>query len=243
MYQSKQLFVILFFLVSLILNACCDDQRNDIPGKQCELVPDEYYFYSLGESKDYMYFKEGTWWVYKNTVTNEIDTISVYQAKLDTVIIKGSEGYSYQRIYTCESASVRNRSKKYPYQYDWYSRVKNPDASGSPPSPLIEKVLWEKIRSQGYTTQCFVTPSKLHSRTDIDLVIKDTSLIVAGKYYTNVQVFKIERSNAYFDILDTEPFNSEHYSLLYYAKHYGLIMQIKYNSKIAIELLDCKIIQ
>ncbi len=84
-----------FCLILLIIHGCCRDQRRDISGKQCELRPDEYSYFWLGEAKDYMYFRTGTWWVYKNTNTGLLDTISVISSSLDTSVIKGSEDHSY----------------------------------------------------------------------------------------------------------------------------------------------------
>lgn len=244
-YIVKFNFVIIIclLLVSIEFISCCTDKRNDIPNNQCNPSPDEHYFYALGESKEYMYFKEGTWWVYKNTITNELDTIKVYQSLMDTIVVKGSQDYSYQRIYTCETAIVRTQSKKYPYNYYWYSRVDNPDVGGPPPSPLIENAVWVKTRSEGYTSPCFVTPSNLHSRSDIDLISKDTSVLIESILYANVQVFRVKKSNAFFDVLDKEPYNSENYSELYYSKNFGLIKQTKFDSKFSIILVNSNIIQ
>lgn len=95
----------------LALSGCCKDKRNDIPGKQCDPRPNEISHFWLGEAKDYMYFKPGTWWVYKNTNTGMIDTIQVYSSSLDTFTVKGREDYSYHRIFIYESAVVRLKAR------------------------------------------------------------------------------------------------------------------------------------
>lgn len=39
---------------------------------------------TLGEAKDYLLFKPGSWWVYKNSYTNEIDTMLLDYCFIDT---------------------------------------------------------------------------------------------------------------------------------------------------------------
>jgi hypothetical protein len=234
------LHVLMCSLISiLVLSGCCRDKRHDIPGKQCEPRPDEHYFYGLNEGKDYMYFKKGTWWIYKNVNTGLIDTLTVYDSKFDTITSKGQEEASYYRIYTYEKAVINVRSYKYKYFYTWYSREKNPDATGI----ATQGRSWVLSRSQGYLTPCFATPLELHHRTDVDLVTRDTTIQIGAKIYQDVQVFKIFESRAYYDILDPIPSNNSSYSLMYYAKNLGLIKHYKFYENVTIELIESNIIQ
>ena len=59
--------------VSIVFNSCKKKPHH----------PDENYgYYSLKEFRDYIYFKKGTWWLYKNNHTHQQDC--VYVISVDT---------------------------------------------------------------------------------------------------------------------------------------------------------------
>jgi hypothetical protein len=64
----------LAIIAGLSLGSCTPEEK---PHPKIYTGP----FY-LGEALDYLYFKPGSYWVYKNTVTNQIDTIT--QISIDT---------------------------------------------------------------------------------------------------------------------------------------------------------------
>ncbi len=69
----------------------------------------------LGGVKDYLYFKPGSYWIYKNTVTNEIDTVK--QVVMDTsrkrVAMDLPDAYyimDYTDIYYVQTSSLIKRN-------------------------------------------------------------------------------------------------------------------------------------
>ena len=84
-------------------------------------------FFPLGEVKDYHYFQPGSWWVYKNMITGELDTVVMHRSKIDTIHVGNNiRRFSYEDItYTTTSINLRenyNHSRRYPMSaepIDW----------------------------------------------------------------------------------------------------------------------------
>jgi len=70
----KAIFKFSFFLlITIVILSCQRDEEEPVPIIQaCE------YDDSIEELKAWHYFKQGTWWVYRDENSGEIDTISVY---------------------------------------------------------------------------------------------------------------------------------------------------------------------
>ena len=68
----------------LLLGACKPDKPKD----------PITITYKLGEVKDYMVFKPGTYWVYQNDITGEIDSQWVTSSQVGEYSQKGTEEYS-----------------------------------------------------------------------------------------------------------------------------------------------------
>ncbi|MFM9986415.1 MAG: hypothetical protein ACKVOK_14340 [Flavobacteriales bacterium] len=69
----KQFIIHLLFLVvlCLVLSTCKHEPEPDPPAI-CQ------YDSSIEEMKKWYYFKTGTWWVYEEQTTGELDTVTVY---------------------------------------------------------------------------------------------------------------------------------------------------------------------
>jgi hypothetical protein len=68
----------------LVMGACKPDKTKD----------PITITYKLGEVKDYMVFKPGTYWVYQNDITGEIDSQWVTSCQVGEYSQKGTEEYS-----------------------------------------------------------------------------------------------------------------------------------------------------
>jgi len=200
-----------------------------------------YKEYWLGEAKDYMYFKHGTWWVYKNMQNGKTDSVYVTLSKLDTTMIRGTETYSSHRIYTSETCRVVTKSMKYNKFYDWNSSSKNPDATSV--SGQGFSFYRNKSAPGGFVQPCFHTPFIDNLRNDVPLINNDTTLIIGTTTYQNVKIFRPIQDDTYPDILNENSALIINYSQIYYAKNIGIIKYEIPELGASIELVNSNIVQ
>ena len=241
MKKNFLLHFLLLVLVVIGVGSCCKDKNPNVPGCQKEKpLPDEHHEYWLGEAKDYMYFKHGTWWVYKNMQNGKTDSVYVTLSKLDTTTIRGTETYSSHRIYTSETCRIVTKSQRYNEFYDWHRNSPNPDATNVSSGGTV----WQRSKSPGGSWEVgFHTPFTLGLRTDAILLNKDTSLNLSGKIYSNVKIFRIKRDDTYPHLLDEIGSNGNFHMHIYYAPGYGIIKYEEPLESKSIELIRSNIIQ
>ena len=123
--KHLKLTLIIFSLIAIsALHSC----KPEPPDPQ----PTDLGFFGLGEAKDYVYFKKGTWWVYQNTRTGQLDTIVVYNSILDT-----SERISKKWKYIDEVFAVDSRSISTAHYYHLYERYGPVDVINRPRNLII----------------------------------------------------------------------------------------------------------
>ncbi len=77
-------------LLCIFLLSTCKEKDCHKTGE----CPPEYYRIRLGEAKNYLYSLPGSYWIYKNTSTGQLDTQVCTGFVFDSIIVKGSESYS-----------------------------------------------------------------------------------------------------------------------------------------------------
>ncbi len=107
----KAIFKFSFFLlITIVILSCQRDEEEPVPIIQaCE------YDDSIEELKAWHYFKQGTWWVYRDENSGEIDTIQVYN---------GGDGFSQNNwpyFFWDSSSSFEEYNYKY-YFNESFSR-------------------------------------------------------------------------------------------------------------------------
>ncbi len=76
----------------------------------------------LGEARDYIYFKTGTWWVYKKIPGGQLDTIEVKTSWIDTFEISGNGNkLIYDECYWVATSKHDN------FSYKFYNPLPSPD--------------------------------------------------------------------------------------------------------------------
>jgi len=181
----------------------------------------ELGFLPLGEVKDYVFFKPGTWWVYKNTRTGEYDSILVTYSLLDTI-----EQNSEWRHFTNEVFDVESKSLTNGYSYSLYMRSLS--AEGPDFTWLCAPTLERGNPYEGDIDPFYYPFDRLKNKKgDYEaycLTVKDT-MTINYKMYKDVAIFYI-KSNG------TEPLPLKHKPEKYYwAKNYGIIKKELFDSK------------
>lgn len=112
------------FLISstmFLLFGCCKDNNPYMDGCQSEPF-EELGPFNLDTMKPYVFFKQGSYWIYKCDLTGELD--SQYCVASDSVI---SKAIGVTRVYDFENLHSNNRSLKYKTNILMKGRTSHPD--------------------------------------------------------------------------------------------------------------------
>lgn len=114
------------FLLSLTVLLCVQTACNRDCHKNRTCAPVHYKF-NLDSIKSYIWAEKGSYWIYKDTKTGDLDTNICVDYALDTLYDKGTYEYSnnisieYQRMY------ITVWSTKYRWNLYWYTNLLNAD--------------------------------------------------------------------------------------------------------------------
>lgn len=214
-------FIILFF-------TACKKKKNP-----------EYYKFPLGEAKSYLYALEGSYWIYKNTVTGDLDTQTCTGFLCDTFIEKGTEDYSehitveYERIWRTIESSFNQ------WQYFDETLGYNPNST---PLKKLRTILNRSSTVAVGSKDPFFYPCSIDERYGGGIYVTicrgfDSTLLIQGKTYNSVIRFEF-----YFD--DFWYPSPENQSAIYYwAKDVGLVKRENITENYSWELKEYKIIR
>ena len=211
MNKRFKIFSVLVILLSSIFFSNCGPEPIE-PIKKTNLG-----FLPLGEVKDYVFFKPGTWWVYKNTRTGVLDTQVVTFSLLDTLEQDGAKWHFTNELFDVESKSLTTG-----YRYAFYMRSLSAEVIDLKWGcvPVLE-------RSNPYEGELtpFYYPFDLWKDKDgYCIKVKDT-MMINNIEYKDVAIFYIKRDNI-------EPHPLEGNAAKYYwARNYGLIRKDLFDSK------------
>lgn len=206
----------MFICLFHCLSSCCNDKNPHIEGCQ-DKSPEEIGNFNLDTIKPYIYFKEGSWWVYENDSTLETDSIAVVSSD-DRILQANGE----KRRYTYESVAVSYKSYTNDYDVRFFNTGSNPD--------MIDwsfYLFWQRDRSK---------PGDFEGPVVVFSTFKDTGKVLGTKTSYKGKLNSMNLlGNTYYDILMYEikgdptwpdskiPTNDWGISTYYYAKNVGLI--------------------
>ena len=203
--KNKLLYYALAFFIFSVCSCSCD-KSGDENIQPSFLIPQEV--------KDYTFFKEGTYWIYKDSASGIEDSVYVYYSyqEYDTLSANNSYGLA-PGIY--EWFEVKTRSEF--YHYDYYYNLNSSFISYS---PLHVSVFREKSKPGDYVgaTVCFIYPPTIgitsYWYNDVTTVNNFYgNYNIGGNTYSNV-VNIYETKNV------TENDQKTH---LFFAKNFGLV--------------------
>lgn len=151
--KTKYPFQQLLLCVSIILvfNACCRSKSCKCHERWgyyvSDCTPKSYGPYPLGGAKDYLYFKPGSYWIYKNSYTGELD--SLYMAYCDT-FVKTTKGMDYKWLevsYTSIAFNLRSDIQGTSYQSQTQRVL--PDVTGFDPNNFYSVQFCDLTTTQG----------------------------------------------------------------------------------------------
>jgi hypothetical protein len=233
--------LIFFILLALFLESCCADKEPEIPGRQCKPGPYSELYYNLDSVKPYLYFKPGTWWIYKNTKTNELDTIELLNSALTAQTAHGTNYSTINRIIHYESLSWTTWSRTNKIQYDFVDPGINPNLQPFKQYYRIYNYKNSNNATYGLIINFFY-PFDLNvingnGAHHVKIVSKDTTCIINSFIYHNTVVFDIDSDDIWYS---KSNFPNTRY---YWSKGYGLIIMENLTDKYSWILIDKNIIQ
>ncbi|MBL7812716.1 MAG: hypothetical protein JNL57_10875 [Bacteroidetes bacterium] len=183
--------------------------------------------YKLGEVKDYMYFKKGTWWVYEHDKTHELDSQYVTSAYIGTSITQGREEWSSHITLQQEVMSMRIRSNFVDgwgsnNYFDIYTTGIQVDAYPYPNSVYsIKRTKFPNILMSSVTGIVYRWPYTADKRFSAyqDSVLINYSL--NGSTYDTVRVFDVTAGECVMQEPSLRTYEGS--AKCYYAKNVGLI--------------------
>jgi hypothetical protein len=170
-------------------------------------------FFPLGEIKEYHYFQPGSWWVYKNMISGELDTVVMARSNIDTIPVGNNiRKFSYEDItYTTTSITLKENYRHYrrypmsaePIDWKYFYYILR--------SRISDKNGFEGIQD------VFISPDDIsYGYADIILIENlDTLSLNSGIIVHNVKVFETDfEGDGSWDSYPTK---------YYWAKNVGLV--------------------
>ena len=201
----KPLNYLVIFVFACLTLSNCKPEQPDPP-------PTDLGFFGLGEVKDYQYFKEGSWWVYRNSINGKLDTQIVTDVFIDTVY----QSTKKQKV-AIEDLDYTVYSKSTKWIYYNYNH---------PGGISIPNWKWSYYMNTnkhgkdfGGEIETFFYPFKIDNGTGSSISFQDTLKIftLLGKTYHDVAVFFIRH-----DYIEDYPL-SGHSAKYYWAKGLGMV--------------------
>ncbi len=203
---------ILLLAISVITLHCC--KPDDEVGKT-------YGPYTLGEARDYIDFKPGSWWVYQNNKSGLYDTLV-----LKSISIR-SKTFTGKNTVIKDMVNMLIYSTTTKYEYEYYTGIANPDANieSLKRQNLISFVFGKSKQGdyQGESVSFFYpfdstrTPGTGSSASYYKG--HDSLYSLKGKTYSSIRKYYIENDNTW----DRWPVN------YFWAKDVGLIRKENIN--------------
>lgn len=223
-----------FYFSLILLATCCKDKEP----KPKEPIT---YTYTLGEAKNYIWAKIGSYWIYKNTATGELDTQTCTSFAFNNYESKGSNADSkhitveYEKVYSTIYSSFNN----------WTYSLSTVSPSANATNPQLYRTIFRKeiISQFEGIIECFFHPFELgvhagtgsHTCTYIGM---DTTLTIQGKTYNNVVRFDIDMDEIMEKNCQYIPITT-----YFWARNVGLIKKNIKNCNYSWELIEYNIIK
>jgi hypothetical protein len=220
--KTKLISLLILLAVIVVFNSCCKKQKCKCKEEWGEEVddctPKHFGPYYLGEVKDYLYFKPGSWWVYENNLTGETD--SIYTVLCDTAFneVTGKDEKWLTLSYT--SIGFRLRSDKYDVDYYFDQRPRFPHATDFNFNLVMDKMA--NFPTFGANSVPFSYPFNPAIKQNFNELI--SSMDIKGKTYTDVAVFQVSPDNSVQHPTNIPyPLYFQATVKYYWAKNYGLV--------------------
>jgi hypothetical protein len=237
----KSLNSYIFPLLILMLIIGCDKDPSK-PGYQGKPPKPEYYRIKMSEDlKSYLWSNIGSYWIYKNTKTGDLDTHIIRSFYFDSILVKGNQ-LRTQHItvyYDYLSKSFYSTFiKSFFYDYSNYNSP-NAESFNNGRNLLTKEGNGSFIQPFYYPFQFTSVPGAGTGSSNTTYIGMDSTLTIQGKTYYNVAKFDIDSDGVWSK---TYPYTTTG-SKYYWAKDLGLVKRTATHRDENWELIEYNIIK
>lgn len=198
----------------------------------------------LDEARDYIYFKTGTWWVYKRIPGGDLDTFDVIKSFIDTIKLTGDGNTLY---YEYLDWTAKSRLDDYSYKFSRGSTILPDPSYASDYMMRTKAYAWNKSRPGDFSGEprIFVYPFDTNwvvqgAVSNIQLINELPVIQVQNITYNDVKRFEVSNDATFiYDDLG----RSGGVVQYYWAPHVGIVKKEHMTKDIVWELIDSHIIQ
>jgi hypothetical protein len=225
--------ILIFECLVILFNTGCKDCNKD---GSCD---EEYYRKTFGEMKSYFWAKEGSYWIYKNTQTGDLDTQTCTSFYFDSIKVRGTfNNTKYKVLEYDKLARTTYSSFNMTFISDESINV-SPDSRSF--NNGVNKIDRSTSSSNGYITAFmhpFIDGYGSSTGSSITRFIGlDSTLSIQGKTYYNVAKFELDEDDIWYN-------NANYPNTVYYwAKDVGLIKRWNKTDNYSWELMQYNIIK
>ena len=232
---------LLFLWVVLSINSCRDKDPTK-PGYQRKPPMKEFYTFRMTEVKDYVWFKPGTYWIYKNTKNNLLDTVTCTSFYYDSVTIKGTYDYSKHITLNYDRLEITSYSSHYKWTYRDWSGNTTPDDKYFKNNRFV----MERTCPSGLLIPFFYPfDIKGYSGTgssSTQLISVEEVINMQNKTFNKVAVFDIDSDDIWHHDTTSQIIRYPR-TKYYWAQNVGLIKRENVSENYSWELIDYNIVK
>lgn len=221
----------LFGLVNIIGFGC-----KPKPCHEDGSCPPEYRRMPLGEAKDYLYALPGSYWIYKNTLTGDLDTQICTGFVCDTIISKGEDRAKY---ITIEYERIVKTSYSTFNKVEYYDETRGYNASVPRDLETIFNRWCGVDNIQPFFHPFIINTTTGNGASTTTCKAVDSAILINGKLYSNVVRFEIDLDGNYENNCRYPYFGT----IYFWAKDVGLIKKTVKQCNYSWELTEFKIIK
>ena len=229
------------FLIILLQIISCRDKDHIKPGYQRKAPAPEFYRIRINdEVRSYLWAKAGSYWIYKNTTTGDLDTQVCAAFVFDSLISKGTEDYS--KHITIEYDRIRRNIQSTYNNWVYFDATpyNTPNARYFNNGRLI---LDRSVAGEGiiapFTYYFELGTGSGNGSSNTYFKGITPTLTLQGKNYTNVALFDVDKDDIWERKLSCIRSNN----IYYWAKDVGLIKKEMKTCNMSWELIEYNIIK
>jgi hypothetical protein len=235
----KTIVSLLLVSIIFIFNACKD--KDCTKDGSC---PPQFYRFELGEAKSYLWALPGSYWIYKNTKTGDLDTQVCISLFVDTITVKGKQDFSrfktvtYDKLYRTIHSSFND--------WNYVDVTGNPGVDGISFKNEYRIIIDRQVSDEGIITPFFY-PFQTgtysgNGSSNTECKGMDSTMQLQGKTYFNVAKFEIDMDNIWYP--NDHPVATRYPNAnFYWAKDVGLIKRENKSENYSWELIDYYIVK
>lgn len=229
-----------FSVICLLSNNACNDKDVD-----CHVngtCPEEYYKFYLGEAKNYLWAGKGSYWIYKNSKTGELDTQTVTYCKTYWLNVRGTQNSTRHINVDYEVLSRGIYSSFNQWVYEDRTGEVTPD--GLYFNGTYRVILDRLVSGEGYIF-AFDFPFRINAAIGNGSSTTwcrsaDTSLKVKNIDYKGIKCYELDMDDIWYP--NNHPISIRYPNAFYYwIKDIGLLKRYNKSENYSWDLIDYKI--